>query len=90
LDIFAETLRRQAMQWYNCLKDGQCDRVSTAYHQALYRRTGFHPYADVQGVFNACIRCVGDDGRLHLLTDRGEARSYRFKEVTFRVPCATG
>ena len=55
------------------------------YRSLLYRRTGFHPYRDADGDFEAELVDVEDDGHM-LLKDRvGRKRRYAFKEVTFRI-----
>ena len=51
----------------------------------LYRRKGFHPYADGDGAFMAEIVEVEDDGHLVLLDDSGQRRRYAFKEVQFVI-----
>ena len=53
------------------------------YQSMLYRRKGFHPYADKNGAFMAEIVDVEDDGHLLLRDDNGQQRRYAFKEVTF-------
>ncbi len=49
----------------------------------LYRRKGFHPYADKGGAFMAEMVDVEDDGHLLLRDDDGRQRRYAFKEVSF-------
>ncbi len=53
------------------------------YRKMLYRRTGFHPYADKDGAFMAEMVDVEDDGHLLLRDDSGNDRRYAFKEVQF-------
>lgn len=55
------------------------------YLSHLYRRKGFHPYADKDGAFMAEIVNVEDDGHLLLRDDQGCDRRYAFKEVQFVV-----
>ncbi len=55
------------------------------YFLQLYRRKGFHPYADGQGAFMAEIVDVEDDGHLLLRDESGRVRRYAFKEVTFII-----
>ena len=55
------------------------------YMQMLYRRKGFHPYTDKNGVFMAQMTGVEDDGHLLLLDDNGKQRRYAFKEVQFII-----
>ena len=53
------------------------------YLSMLYRRKGFHPYADREDTFMAELVDVEDDGHLVLRDDNGVERRYAFKEVTF-------
>lgn len=59
--------------------------VKARYLSRLYRRKGFHPYADCNGAFMAEIVDVEDDGHLLLRDDNGQERRYAFKEVTFII-----
>ena len=49
----------------------------------LYRRTGMHKYRDEHGEFCAQIADIHPDGRLCLMLQNGERRTYAFKEVAF-------
>jgi BirA family biotin operon repressor/biotin-[acetyl-CoA-carboxylase] ligase len=68
---------------YNLLKFGNYESIVSAYHASLYRKSGFHAFADKNGLFNARIEQITDDGLLHLSTDEGEKRCYAFKEVSY-------
>jgi len=59
--------------------------IKTQYLHLLYRRKGFHPYADREGSFMAEIVDVEDDGHLLLCDDNGQQRRYAFKEVSFVI-----
>ena len=59
--------------------------VKEQYISMLYRRRGFHPYADQKGAFMAEIVDVEDDGHLLLRDDNGLQRRYAFKEVTYII-----
>ena len=69
----------QAFQEYMCKSN------KDEYQSMLYRRKGFHPYADKDGAFMAEIIDVEDDGHLFLRDDNGQLRRYAFKEVTFVI-----
>ena len=69
----------QAFQEYMCKSN------KDEYQSMLYRRKGFHPYADKDGAFMAEIIDVEDDGHLLLRDDNGQLRRYAFKEVTFVI-----
>lgn len=72
-------LKRRLEQAYQ----GCYDEIQQAYHQALYRKDGYHPYRDENGVFLARIIEVKPDGHLILDDMQGEQRTYAFKEVEF-------
>ena len=59
--------------------------IREQYLLKLYRRQGYHPYADKEGVFMAEIVTVEDDGHLVLRDDNGKERRYAFKEVQFII-----
>jgi BirA family transcriptional regulator, biotin operon repressor / biotin---[acetyl-CoA-carboxylase] ligase len=59
------------------------DLVCEKYRERLYRKEGFHPYKDQQGVFNASIEGFTSQGHLILKSESGEIRNYDLKEVTF-------
>ena len=59
--------------------------IRSRYLSRLYRRRGFHPYADADGAFMAEIITVEDDGHLVLRDDNGQQRRYAFKEVQFII-----
>ena len=59
--------------------------VHEQYLLQLYRRKGFHPYADKDGAFMAEIGGVEDDGHLLLNDEDGQQRRYAFKEVQFII-----
>ena len=59
--------------------------IREQYLSKLYRRKGYHPYADKEGAFMAEIVTVEDDGHLVLRDDNGKERQYAFKEVQFII-----
>lgn len=63
---------------------GRFDEIRHRYHQALYRRSGFHAYSDENGIFRAQLVGVEDDGHLVLRDEQGQHRRYAFKEVAFK------
>jgi len=83
LDYVLEEMIRRIMCRYQKLKDRQYEEISAVYHDVLYRKNGFFCYEDKNGVFDAQIQSVSDDGFLHLITKEGEERRYAFKEVSF-------
>jgi BirA family biotin operon repressor/biotin-[acetyl-CoA-carboxylase] ligase len=81
INLLLEKLANAVLSRYEQLKTGDTESIITAYHDALYRKSGFHPFKDANGAFIARIDKVTDDGLLHLITDKNELRSYAFKEV---------
>lgn len=69
--------------WYAKLKGGQQSSVDEFYFASLYRKDGYHPYSADGEVFMARIHSIEHTGELVLETDKGELRSFAFKEVTF-------
>ncbi len=55
------------------------------YLEQMYRRRGYHPYADAEGAFMARITDVESDGHLRLQDEEGKERRYGFKEVSFII-----
>lgn len=80
--LLSEIIAR-IFHYLGLLEGNQFAEVSTRYHNALYRRTGYHPYQDSAGEFEALIVEVEDDGHLILVDRQGQFRSYAFKEVSF-------
>lgn len=60
---------------------GRSDTIASLYHRRLYRREGFHWYADADGEFEAEIAEVQPNGMMTLRRRDGETREYEFKEV---------
>ena len=69
----------------SCLEHYLNADIRQQYQAMLYRRHGFHPYTDKEGVFMAEIEDVEDDGHLVLRDDQGQQRRYAFKEVQFII-----
>ena len=61
------------------------DALKQQYMTRLYRRRGFHPYADKDGAFMAELADVEADGHLVLRDEDGRQRRYAFKEVTYII-----
>jgi len=59
-------------------------KIRLEYAESLYRKVGFHAFADESGTFNARIIEVHPDGQLELETESGERKSFYFKEVQFK------
>lgn len=72
--------------WYELVQNGQADDIRREYMQHLYRREGFHRYADVRGEFLAEIVDIEPTGHLILRFENGNTCRYEFKEVKFLTP----
>lgn len=72
-------------QYYTLLQGEEATEVyadiNIQYNCALFRKEGFHAYADGEGLFFARLLRVEPDGRLILTDKEGRQRSYLFKEV---------
>lgn len=86
-----DAVSRQIASLYDLLKEGQegALAIHKLFMEHLYRRTGFHPYVDVQTgePFSAELVTVDPQGPMTLRTEEGEERKYWFKEVRFVLPC---
>ena len=68
--------------WLEYAADSE-DDIHSRYLRALYRRDGFHPYADADGPFSASIEGIEPTGHLRLRRPDGRVSRYAFKEVRF-------
>ena len=82
-ETILKELVQNIMYRYERLKSNDITSLTRMYHEALYRKAGFHRYEDSERIFSARISHVSDDGLLHLVTDRNEECSYAFKAVRF-------
>lgn len=64
---------------------GESAAIISLYHKALYRKEGFHAYCDSNGMFDAEIKDIEENGRLLLRDRNGRLRGYFFKEVKFII-----
>ncbi|MCC8145897.1 MAG: biotin--[acetyl-CoA-carboxylase] ligase [Bacteroidales bacterium] len=83
LDLFLKRMMKRISYWYDLLKKGSYSFISRSYNDTLYRKSGFYRYQDRNGQFMAEILEVKDSGLFFLRTDKGEERSYSFKEISF-------
>jgi len=84
LPSLTRNLHRCFLEQYDRLAGSASSALQDEYRQRLYRREGWHPYRDAQGLFEGRIVGIGRDGRLHLQRrDRSQVQEYAFKEVAF-------
>lgn len=99
--VFRSDAPNPVSMWQICEQETDCEQLlqeilqafqeymgksnKDEYQSMLYRRKGFHTYADKDGAFMAEIIDVEDDGHLLLRDDNGQLRRYAFKEVTFVI-----
>lgn len=88
-DMLHQILERNAF-YYELLKQGKEEEIASRYYAVLYRKEGYHPYRDANGIFNARIIAIQASGRLLLEDESGGIRSYLFKEVACVLPHPKG
>lgn len=59
--------------------------VWSEYKDHLYRREGFWPFEDKNGVFEACIEDVLPTGEIVLCDKSGQTRQYGFKQIKYII-----
>jgi len=85
-DALLNDIVERFMNYMERISGPERSQVDRLYRERLYRRQGYHPFRDQNGEFQACIEGIRADGCLMLLTDRGEHRTYEFKQVQFILP----
>lgn len=81
-EILTDILRILAT-YYDLLRRGETELINRRYHHSLFRKEGYYPFADKNGIFSARIVGVEPDGELILCTETNEKKGYLFKEVQF-------
>lgn len=81
-EILADILHRLSA-YYELLRKGEEEKISSLYFNSLFRKEGFYRYADKNGEFSAKITRIAPGGVLILSPVSGEERAYLFKEVRF-------
>lgn len=67
--------------YYLLLLKGETEEIRLCYKAALFRKDGFHFYADADGSFQALIQDIEPTGHLILKRQDGTLNRYAFKEV---------
>lgn len=81
-EILHQFLSRFYAYYLQLLQEKE-EEIRTLYQAALYRRDGFHRYADAIGPFDAAIESIETTGHLLLRLRDDSLRRYAFKEVVF-------
>ena len=79
-DILEQVIERMLF-YYEKLESPEI--IKTRYKQSLFRRNGFHLFADAETSFLAQIDDIEDSGLLVLKLESGEIRKFAFKEVRY-------
>lgn len=82
-DQLLESITNEFATRYEQLESREWTQTRKEYADHLYRREGYHPYADTSGHFMARIVEIEESGHLILQDERGHLRRYAFKEVRF-------
>lgn len=85
-DHVLQLLTTRILDYYGNFDMAQYERWQQRYADALYRRTGLHPFRLPSGeTFRAAIDCVKPTGHLVLRDTNGVLRTFAFKEVQFVI-----
>lgn len=79
-DILSQIINR-ILFYYE--KSESPDTIKDRYRNSLFRKEGFHLFADSENTFLAQIHDVEDSGLLVLELESGEIRKFAFKEVRY-------
>ncbi len=83
IDILFEILKN-IDQYYNSLESPEnFTTIRKRYKESLYRKDGFHRFANNNETFDARIYDIEESGILVLETQDGDIRRYAFKEVRY-------
>ena len=78
-----ERLMNQLLeQVQNVLSEPE-ETIWSYYKAHLYRREGFWPYEDKNGIFEAAIQDVLPTGEIVLRDTNGQIRQYEFKQIKY-------
>lgn len=81
-----EELVERFLNIYNKVKEGNTEDLTKQYKNSLFRKEGFHKYAEPEGEdFSAEIIDVLPNGHLLLKKEDGQQKEYEFKEVKFII-----
>lgn len=81
-----ETFLVKLQHYYGMLRSGKVNDIRAMYVNSLYRKEGWHMYADKNGEFSATMVEVKPSGVLVLMDKENRKREYAFKEVRYILP----
>lgn len=79
----AEKIQTRILTYYHQMKKGNIEDIRKKYKTNLYRSEGYYMYADAEGVFEARIKDVENNGVIVLETKEQTEKKYFFKEVKY-------
>lgn len=71
--------------WYLLLRNQDLEAIDQYYFGSLYRSSGLFPFMADGELFMAAIDSIEHTGELVLKTEKGERRTFAFKEVSFVI-----
>lgn len=80
-----EKILSSFVKYYKMIEEGSYGDILALYHEALYRKHGFHAYRDREGEFEGAIVEVEDNGHLVMRDREGRIRVYALKDVQFVI-----
>lgn len=83
LETMLTFIQLKMLRCYKALSDGRGEEIVKGYKSYLYRKDGYHLYADGEQNIEARIADIQSTGYLVLETLEGEIRTFAFKEVKY-------
>jgi BirA family biotin operon repressor/biotin-[acetyl-CoA-carboxylase] ligase len=74
-------LQMQLSHHYARLCNGQEEYITEDYHQHLFGKDHYYTYQTTNNQLKAKVVCVSDDGRLEILTEKGDIHRYDLGQV---------
>ena len=82
-EFVIEQLMNQLLEAIHTVLNEPEQEVWTYYKSHLYRREGFWPFEDKNGIFEAKIQDVLPSGEIVLCDKKGQLRQYGFKQIKY-------
>lgn len=78
-----KSIKSSILNEYKTLKSGDIHQINSEYSKYLFRSKGLWKFKDANGVFEASVSHVKENGLLVLKTTQGTTSEYWMKEVEF-------